>query len=101
MQITRTIQGVEITLDLTSSELFQAYVAKEREFDKADMADLIEGYDDEEVLLLYGVTPEQFLSLTDEMAEVYRNSIPDIIFELEYEHRVYAAKEVIKEVCQK
>ena len=68
MKIKRSINGVEYEFELTKDELFNAYCEQEYEYDKADIEDVIECLDDEEVIDTYDVTRAEFESLIPRMA---------------------------------
>lgn len=72
MTIKRTIDGKEITIGLTNSELVRAYLEQEHEWDKDFISDALLEYDDEDTLEEYGMTVDQMRWKLDELAYAYR-----------------------------
>lgn len=72
MTITRTVDGNELTFELTDHELCTAFFEQQRQFDEEDILWGIDGMDDEEIEDIYGVTRQQFMNALPDMACRYR-----------------------------
>lgn len=75
MTIKREINGQTVEIELTSHETYEAYLEKQNEFDKQDIEDVFYGFDDEELEDMYGLTREQLIEKTPELAAEMRRNI--------------------------
>lgn len=96
MTITRVIDGTPHEIELTSAEIYGAYVVQQFEFDRADIEDLVCGMSDADVMACYDVGIEQFKSLIDDMAYEMRRQIDKYDVSWEYA-RDEAVRSVIEE----
>lgn len=95
MTITREIDGKAIEIELTSRELYDAYVEQEHYFDKCDIEDMIVGWEDDDIVEVYGVTRDAFESLVEEMA--YRKRRYMDKYDVSWD---YARDEAIRDVIR-
>lgn len=93
MTITRTVNGKELSFELDSQELYEAYREQEFRFDRNDCEDCISCMSDEEVRDTYGVSAETFHTLLDEMASEKRRNMDK--YEMSWD---YARDEAVKSV---
>lgn len=75
MTITREINGQTIEIELTSQELYEAYLEKQNEFDRQDIEDVFNGFDDDELEDMYGMTRAQLEEKIPELAHEMRRNI--------------------------
>lgn len=68
MTITRTINGNEMTFELTPPEMREAFFEWQHMYDMEDIEWCIDDMDDAECVEQYGVTLEQFRGLISKMA---------------------------------
>lgn len=72
MTIKRVVNGTEMEFELTSMELYAAYLEKEHLSDKDEIFFAFDGMDDDEMMESYGVTMEDVIPLVNEMAYRFR-----------------------------
>lgn len=75
MTITRGFNGQTIEIELTSQELYEAYLEKQNEFDRQDIEDVFDGFDDNELEDMYGMTRAQLAEKIPELAHEMRRNI--------------------------
>lgn len=75
MKITRGFNGQTIEIELTSQELYEAYLEKQNEFDRQDIEDVFNGFDDDELEDMYGMTRAQLEEKIPEFAHEMRRNI--------------------------
>ena len=75
MTIKREINSQTIEIELTSQELYEAYLEKENEFDRQDIEDVFNSLDDDELEDMYGLTREQITEKIPELAHEMRRNI--------------------------
>ncbi len=75
MTITREINGQTIEIELTSDELYEAYLEKQNQFDCEDIEDVFNGFDDDELEDMYGMTRAQLAEKIPELAHEMRRNI--------------------------
>lgn len=72
MKITRTVNGKDLTFELTPPELIEAYYEQERNYDEDDVLRQLEDLTDWDIQDRYGVTREQMNALLPRIASRYR-----------------------------
>ena len=75
MKITRIINGINVEIELTSTEMLDAYCEKQTQFDKQDIQDLYNWLSPEEIESTYHITKEKLDAGLDEMAYELRRNI--------------------------
>lgn len=72
MTITRTINGVETEIELTDSELWEAFEEEQHKCDISDIDNAFEDLTDGDLILTYGKTRSELEELEEDMAYRYR-----------------------------
>ena len=93
MTIKRTVNGEELEFELTDNELTSAYFEQQYLFDIQDVRDAVIGWEDDDVICVYGVNMETFLKLSDEMAVEMRRNIDK--YDMDWD---YAREDAIRSV---
>lgn len=75
MKILREVNGKWYEFELTSDEMYNAYLEKEYQFDRQDIEDVFDGMDEEDVVLSYGLRKAVIESLYEDMAEAKRQNM--------------------------
>ena len=75
MKISRTINGQNVEIELTSVEMVDAYRIIQHNSDKADIQDLYYWLDPEDVEESYHITKAKLDAGLDEMANIMRKNI--------------------------
>lgn len=81
MTITRTVGGMagprELTFELTSDELYSAYMEVRSANDREEVLQFIDDLDDDDLKENYGCNREEAESNAEELAELYRSYVED------------------------
>lgn len=72
MKIVREFNGIKVEIELTSEEMFNAYLEKEHQFDVQDIEDELEYLESEDALVVYGLPLATVWFLKDRIAYRYR-----------------------------
>jgi hypothetical protein len=96
MQITRTINGIEYTFDLTPSEMAAAYFAQQYEFDKEDVETLLDSFDDGYWQENYGMSRAEIDPLVEDIASEMRRMIDK--YDVDWD---YARDEAVGEILRR
>lgn len=75
MKISRTINGQNMEIELTSAELLDAYTEVQHNGDKADIQELYDWLLPEDIERVYHITKEKLDAGLDEMAKDMRRAI--------------------------
>lgn len=75
MKIYRNINGQNMEIELTPAEMLDAYTEIQRNGDKADIQELYDWLDPEDIERTYHITKEKLDAGLDEMAKNMRRSI--------------------------
>lgn len=75
MKIKRTILGEEEEFELTPDELYMAYREQEHKFDLSDVEDVFNGFDDDELVDMYGRTRDEIKERYEDIAYEMRRNI--------------------------
>ena len=83
MKIRRTIDGKEVEIELTSDELYEAFVEQQAAFDLEDVRFYFADYTDEDFQREYGITRAEAEELFESVAFHLRRNIDkyDMMFE--------------------
>ena len=84
MTITRTVGDKQVSFELTESELVNAYFEQQYKFDVRDVKDLICGWDDDDVLGVYGITVAEYEKLSDDIASEMRRNMDKYDMDFDY-----------------
>lgn len=84
MTITRTVGGEQVSFELTESELVNAYFEQQYKFDVQDVKDLICGWDDDDVLGVYGITVAEYKKLSGDIASEMRRNMDKYDMDFDY-----------------
>lgn len=96
MTITRTVGGEQLSFELTESELANAYFEQQYKFDQQDVMDLICGWDDDDVLGVFGVTVEEYGKLSEDIATEMRRNMDK--YDMDFD---YARDEAVRTVVRR
>lgn len=96
MTIKRTVNGEELEFELTDNELTDAYFEQQYLYDTQDVRRAVIGWEDDDVIGVYGVNMETFLELSDEMAVEMRRNIDK--YDMDWD---YARAEAIRSVIRR
>lgn len=96
MTIKRIVNGEELEFELTDNELTGAYFEQQYLFDIQDVRDAVIGWEDDDVIGVYGINMETFLKLSDEMAVEMRRNIDK--YDMDWD---YAREEAICSVIRR
>lgn len=96
MTIKRTVNGTELEFQLTDDELSNAYFEQQFNFDVQDVRDAVIGWEDDDVIGVYGINTETFMKLSDEMAIEMRRNIDK--YDMDWD---YARDEAIRDVVRR
>lgn len=75
MKITRCFYDKLVEIELTSQEIYEAYLEKQNEFDRQDVENVFDAYNDDELEDFYGLTREQIAEKIPEIAHEMRRNI--------------------------
>lgn len=75
MYITRVLHGNVERIDLSKEEIRQAYEEQQAIYDKEDVLDAIEGWEDGYVEDVFGITEQEYIDLADDIAAEKRRLI--------------------------
>ena len=94
MTVKRVIEGNEHVIELTKAELSDAFFEQQAIFDRYDIEDELNAYEDKEIKLYYGLDRNTLTSLIDDMACRMRRYID------KYEYDWHSARdEAIRDVA--
>ncbi len=96
MTITRTVGGEQLSFELTESELVNAFFEQQFKFDKQDVMDSIYGYEDDDVLGVYGITIKEYTKLSGDIAAEMRRNLDR--YDMDFSS---ARDEAVRDVVQK
>lgn len=75
MKITRGFNGQTIEIELTENELYQAYIEQEHIFDRNDVENYFDDYEDSDFETEYGCSRAEAMEKLDEIAYEMRRNI--------------------------
>lgn len=75
MKIKRFVNGKEQEFELTADELYEAFREQEHKFDLCDVDDVFNGFDDDELLDMYGRTRDEIKEKYEDIAYEMRRNI--------------------------
>lgn len=96
MKIKRTINEAEVEIELTEAELFAAFQEQEHLFDRENVMADMDTSDAEDFEDTYGVAPDVFLGLLDDIAYEMRHQMDKYGYALE-DARSIAIKSVVEQ----
>lgn len=75
MKISRVINGQDIEIELTPTEMLKAYYEKQHQFDRQDIQDLYDWLDPDDIERTFHITKEKLDAGLDSMALDMRKNI--------------------------
>ena len=93
--ITRNVNGVDVSIPLTDTEIYSAYKYQQGIFDEWDIQDMFDGMTDDDIQKTYGIDRAKLWELIPEIAIEMRRNIDK--YDMSWE---YARPEAVDTVVQ-